>query len=128
MLQFCVYDCLSQCFLTFFDFVHPNHWLLHSHSPYCECTANVTTIIVQYIECSLLYHSIFSTLYTACFAPCSKLARIFKYVLIADSASQNVSLFTAKRTCQTSTCPKFDGSTKDSSKFIRVCIVQKLSI
>jgi len=54
----CIKYRLHQCFLTFFYFIHPCHQLLHSHSPYCECVADVTIIIN--IECSLWYHSIHS--------------------------------------------------------------------
>jgi len=38
---------LRQCFLTFSGFVHPCLRLLHSHSPYCECMADVTVITVH---------------------------------------------------------------------------------
>jgi len=31
--------------LTFFGFVHPCYRLLHSHSPHCECMANIKIIL-----------------------------------------------------------------------------------
>jgi len=37
----------DQCFLTFCGFVHPWYRLLHFHSPYCECMADVTIIIIH---------------------------------------------------------------------------------
>ena len=33
---------LLQCFVTLFGFVHRCHRLLHSHSPYCWCMADMT--------------------------------------------------------------------------------------
>jgi len=51
---------LVQYVSTFFGFVHPWHRLPHSYSPFCECTADVTIIIVFYIECSYLGHGIYS--------------------------------------------------------------------
>ena len=47
--------------------------------------------VTLYIEWWLLDHTICSTLSTACFPPCSKLATIFKVGLITDSALHNVS-------------------------------------
>jgi len=52
--------------------------------------ADGTMLMVQYIECSRLNHGICCTLSSTCFHPCSKLATIFQYGLIGDSASQNV--------------------------------------
>jgi len=37
----------QQCFLTFFDFVHPCHRFLHPHPHKCECIADVTIIVVH---------------------------------------------------------------------------------
>jgi len=30
-----------------FGFVHPRHRLLHSHSPYCECIADMTLTLIM---------------------------------------------------------------------------------
>ena len=40
---------LSHCFLTYCDFIHPCHRLLHSNSPYREFLADVKIFIVFHI-------------------------------------------------------------------------------
>ena len=82
---------LAQCFLSFFGFVHLCHRLLHSHSPCCKCTPDVTIIMVHRMFIASSDEVICSVLSTACFPPCKKLTTIFKHSLIADSAPQNVS-------------------------------------
>ena len=73
--------------------------LFRFHSPLPSIAAFSFTLLWIYdwcdnnhntSSCSLLDHSICCTLSTACFPPCNKLATIFKYGLITDSASQNV--------------------------------------